>query len=105
MNSSIAPNRTRSANAPMMSAGVMIAKVSWNMANTVSGMEPVSAPRGTFARNALPSPPTTAFTAGFPAGVNASEYPTATQSTVTTDAIEKHCIRTERTFFVRTRPP
>ncbi len=37
--------------------------------------------------------------------VNTSEYPTATHRTVTTDAIEKHCIRTERTFFVRTRPP
>ena len=32
----------RSANAPTISAGVMIAKVSWNIENTVSGMVPFS---------------------------------------------------------------
>ncbi len=51
----------------------MIAKVSWNIANTVSGIEPVSASRGTFAKNAFPSPPTKPFTAGSAADVNASE--------------------------------
>ena len=38
MNTSIAENFMRSANAPAISAGVMAAKVSWNMAYTVSGM-------------------------------------------------------------------
>ena len=40
VNSSTAEKRMRSAKAPMTSAGVMIAKVIWNMKNTVSGMVP-----------------------------------------------------------------
>ena len=38
MNQSIAENFILSANAPQMSAGVMIAKVSWNITYTVSGI-------------------------------------------------------------------
>ena len=38
MNSSSAENFMRSANAPAISAGVMIAKVIWNITKTVSGM-------------------------------------------------------------------
>ena len=38
MNTSIAENFMRSAKAPAISAGVMIAKVSWNIAYTVSGI-------------------------------------------------------------------
>ena len=38
MNQSIAENFMRSANAPVISAGVMIAKVIWNVMNTVSGI-------------------------------------------------------------------
>ena len=37
----------------MTSAGVMMAKVIWNMKNTVSGMVPVTASRVTPSRNAL----------------------------------------------------
>jgi len=37
-NSSTAPNLMRSTKAPTISPGVMIAKVIWNMKNTVSGM-------------------------------------------------------------------
>ena len=37
MNTSIAENFMRSAKAPTISAGVMMAKVSWNMMNTLSG--------------------------------------------------------------------
>ena len=37
-NISIAENFIRSANAPAISAGVMIAKVIWNIAYTVSGI-------------------------------------------------------------------
>ena len=40
MNQSTALNRMRSANPPMTSAGVMMAKVSWNMKNAVSGTVP-----------------------------------------------------------------
>ncbi len=43
MKSSIAENFIRSAKAPMMSAGVMTANVSWNMAKRISGMLPVAA--------------------------------------------------------------
>ena len=38
MNTSMAENFMRSAKAPAISAGVMMAKVSWNIAYTVSGM-------------------------------------------------------------------
>ena len=38
MNSIIAENFIRSANAPAISAGVMIANVIWNIMNTVSGI-------------------------------------------------------------------
>ena len=57
----------------MMSAGVMIAKVSWYIANTVSGIVPASDPRVTPARNALPSPPMRAFAPGVAAAVKTSE--------------------------------
>lgn len=51
----------RSAKPPTMSAGVMIAKVIWNIANTVSGIEPLTASCVTPARNALSRPPIQAF--------------------------------------------
>ena len=54
---SSAEKRIRSAKLPTISAGVMMAKVSWNMANTVSGMLPESESTPTPAKNALPSPP------------------------------------------------
>ncbi len=38
MKTSMAENFMRSAKAPAISAGVMIAKVSWNIAYTVSGI-------------------------------------------------------------------
>ena len=40
VNSIMEENFIRSANPPTISAGVMIANVSWNMANTLSGMSP-----------------------------------------------------------------
>ncbi len=42
MNQSIAENFIRSAKAPVISAGVMIAKVIWKVMNTLSGMVPLS---------------------------------------------------------------
>ena len=45
------------------------------------------------------SPPHQAF-----ASPKAMLYPTANQASVTTQVMEKHCMRTESTFFVRTRP-
>ena len=38
MKSRYALKRTRSAKAPVMSAGVMMANLSWNSANSISGM-------------------------------------------------------------------
>src|SRR3954447_13718529 len=37
VNSTNAPNRLRSANAPVMSAGVIAANISWNAANSTNG--------------------------------------------------------------------
>ncbi len=57
MYSSSAENFMRSAKAPTISAGVMIAKVIWKVANTDSGMVSVRLSRPTPAMKALPSPP------------------------------------------------
>jgi hypothetical protein len=38
MNAHHTPNRMRSATAPRMSAGVMMANIAWNMTKTYSGM-------------------------------------------------------------------
>ena len=47
----------RSANAPMIRAGVMIANVSWNIENTVSGIDPLTTSTATPAMNIFPRPP------------------------------------------------
>jgi hypothetical protein len=54
---STAEKRMRSAKPPMTSAGVMIAKVIWNMKKTVSGTVPEIEVRVTPDRNALSRPP------------------------------------------------
>ena len=59
--SSIAENFIRSAKAPAIKAGVIIAKVSWNIISTVSGIVPLIASAPIPARNALPKPPTKEF--------------------------------------------
>ena len=56
MNQSIAENFIRSANAPTISAGVMMAKVSWNIWNTVSGIVPSTVSTLTSDRSRLPIP-------------------------------------------------
>ena len=61
MNTSIAENFIRSANAPTIRAGVMVANIIWNIMNTVSGMVSFTASTVTPLRNTLPSPPTSAF--------------------------------------------
>ncbi len=47
----------RSAKPPTTSAGVIAAKVSWNITNTVSGIPPETLSSPTPARKALDSPP------------------------------------------------
>ncbi len=59
MNRSSAPNFMRSAKAPTVSAGVMIAKVIWKVANTDSGIVPTTESTVTPDMNALSSPPIT----------------------------------------------
>ncbi|MNH21178.1 hypothetical protein D3C79_809750 [compost metagenome] len=61
MNTSIAENFMRSAKAPTISAGVMMAKVIWKVMNTASGNNAVAEVRFsgvTPLRNALEKPPT-----------------------------------------------
>ena len=58
MNQSIAENFMRSANAPTISAGVMIANVIWNAKNSGSGIVPEIESTPTPRRNAFSSVPT-----------------------------------------------
>ena len=80
----------------------MIAKVSWNIAKTVSGMLPFSVSTSMPDRKDLESPPHQALAP--PPSPNAMLYATTTQARVTMQVIPKHCISTESTFFVRTSP-
>ena len=58
MKSSMAENFMRSAKAPTIRAGVMMAKVSWKVTKTVSGTVPVRASMPTPRSRALSRPPT-----------------------------------------------
>jgi hypothetical protein len=58
MNSSIAENFMRSAKAPAISAGVMMAKVIWKVTKTVSGTVPDSESMPTPRSSTLSKPPT-----------------------------------------------
>ena len=93
----------RSAKAPTTSAGVMIANVIWNMANTVSGISPLSVFTPMPAISALPIPPSQALLA--PPSPKARLYANSTQTMDTMQVMAKHCIRMESTFLVRTSPP
>jgi hypothetical protein len=53
----IAENFIRSAKAPTISAGVMIAKVIWNTKKRTSGMPPERVSPSTPLRKTLPKPP------------------------------------------------
>ena len=57
MNSSMAENFMRSAKAPTIRAGVMMAKVIWKVTKTVSGTVPVRESMPTPRRKALSRPP------------------------------------------------
>ncbi len=80
----------------------MIANVSWNMTNTVSGIVPLTVPTSTPVSQARENPPTSP---GIALSPKANEYPNASHSTDTTQQIEKHCISTDSTLRLRTRPP
>ena len=97
------PYLTLSANAPIMSAGVMTANIAWNIICASCGMSGEYAENGenhTPRRPSHCSPPMI----GFP-GANASEYSTIAQSIPTTIMELKLCIIIDSTFFWRTIPP
>ncbi|MNC37615.1 hypothetical protein D3C75_861850 [compost metagenome] len=66
MNSNEALNFMRSAKPPAISAGVMMAKVSWNTANTPSGMLPTRLSWPMSSISALSSPPMKLLTVNCP---------------------------------------
>ena len=99
----MAENFMRSAKAPVISAGVMIAKVIWKVMNTDSGMVPLRESLPMPARNRFPSPPTKALRS--PPSLKASEYPMTIHSTVIRQAVAKLCMTVDSTFFLRTMPP
>ena len=70
-NSNIEENFIRSANAPVIRAGVMMANVIWNVMKTVSGIVPLIDSLPNPFRNAELKPPTKAFAA--PPSENAME--------------------------------
>ena len=98
-----AEKRIRSAKPPTMSAGVIIAKVIWNSAKTLSGMVPEAVSSPIYASKILSRPPMKAFSE--PPSPKARGYPTNSHKIDMTQAIVKHCISTLRTFFDRTSPP
>ena len=104
----MAANRMRSTKAPTSSAAVMTAKVSWNIAYTVSGMcgamwltASLPAPRSKSkpAKPKRPKPPSQTLP-----GVSAMEYPTANHSRLTSAAMATTLAMVLSTFFLRTMP-
>ena len=113
MNMRYAEKRTRSANEPVIKAGVMIANLSWNIEKTSKGTVSLSAaspvPRVTVPSLTLsnmkkesglpinPQPPTS-----WP---NASPKPTKTQTRLITPSAITLCSMVETTFLKLTMPP
>jgi hypothetical protein len=96
-----APKRMRSAIAPVISAGVMTANVSWKATNSNAGMVPETSlpmPLRPMKSKFPIQPPSPAFP-------NASEYPTKTQMTATMPIAKKFCMSIARMFFALTIPP
>ena len=101
VNTAQAPNLVRSAIAPLISATVMTAKVSWKAENTRSGMP------GT--RDALPTSPCSPRKANPPMnplpGANDSESPYSTHAIETVMMATHDIIIMFRTLFARVIPP
>ena len=97
--------RTRSANDPVISAGVMIANFSWNSANTISGIVGarsgcVDAPTRMNMKNVRGSP-----ISPWTLSPNARLKPTTIHRMLITAIATKLCSMVETTFLVRTMPP
>ncbi len=108
MYSSMAVYFMRSAMAPTISDGVMIAKVSWYTQNTASGMvgaswwtestvNPLNQNRDAFPHTGLDDDDESA-------GPKAKLYPKNIQSNVTMQVMLNICITVDKTFLVRTMP-
>ena len=69
INQSMAENFIRSANAPTISTGVIMANVIWNVINTDSGMVSVNESTDKPLKNALLKPPTNEFRLMTPASM------------------------------------
>ncbi|MNT50980.1 hypothetical protein D3C86_1828810 [compost metagenome] len=98
-------NRIRSANAPVISAGVIIANFSWNIANKTNGIVG-NAPQAIFPnvpfiiKNVRGSPIIPPISSP-----KAKLNPTITQRIVIRHIQIKLCIIVEITFFLLTIPP
>ncbi|MCY1553402.1 hypothetical protein D9M68_898810 [compost metagenome] len=107
-----APKCMRSTSAPTTSAQVMMAKVSWNMANTDSGTclaMWLTATSPVLPRNSKPAKPMRSMPpmkppSASPPGVNASEYAKANHSTLTTAAMPTTLAMVLITLRRRTMP-
>ena len=102
-------NLILSANAPRISAGVMMANIHWNMTNVSSGISPVVNVLMVIPwRNALSNPPIMAPN-GLPDSIklvpNAQLYPKATHNILTTPTMSNVCMMILNIFFWRTNPP
>ncbi len=100
------PNRLRSAKAPVMSAGVIAANISWNIANNMNGIVTAYTADGAWPtplKKAKSRPPIrpSPLTSGPKASVN----PTITQTMLTNARPKKLCIVVDSTFLRRTSPP
>ncbi len=91
-------NFIRSAIAPVMRAGVMIANISWKATNTTYGIAPSLPERSWSAKKS--NPPQKPLPAP-----NATLNPMADQISVTIPMQKKFCMIIPSTFFARTMPP
>jgi hypothetical protein len=103
MNSRKPAKRILSAKAPVISAGVMIANMSWKAMNASEGM--VGARPIGFAPT--PWSPANLRVPMIPprSGPKASEYPTSIHRMLTRARAMNDCITVPNTFFARTKPP
>ena len=99
----------RSANAPVIRAGVIAANISWKAANRTNGIVTAYVALGVRPTPMKPTKSRLPIRPGMPnrfaSGPNARLNPTRTQTTLTIASPKKLCMIVERTFLRRTRPP
>ena len=103
MNHTHAENLMRSAMAPVINAGVMIANMSWKARNTSGGIDSWKPVGDVLAasRNQARS----RFPIHLLSPLNASEYVSAAQMTLISPRQKKFCMSIPSTFLARTIPP